>query len=264
MSSVVSQISKLTPYVKRVANGMRQRGASAATSGARVVVVQPPLPLPDGVSEAALKRWMSTISVDGAPASELRGYLEEDFKRFVYTLGLVRGLTGQCLEIGGNPYFSTMLLKQFTSLDVRCTNYFGSHVEAVSAQTVRCDAFPDGASAETVIEFDHFNVELVAFPYADSSFDVVLLCEVIEHLIEDPVRVLREVRRVLKPNGTLILTTPNVAAPRKRSAPCFGCEYLRSLQWIWRLWASQPRVQSARIGEAAQLRWVRDRRDVLS
>jgi len=58
---------------------------------------------------------------------------------------------------------------------------------------------------------DHFNVEADAFPYTDESFDVVLFCEIIEHLLADPVRALVEVRRVLKPGGTLVLTTPNVA-----------------------------------------------------
>ena len=41
------------------------------------------------------------------------------------------------------------------------------------------------------------------------SFDVVTLFEVIEHL-EDPVSTLREVHRLLKREGILYLTTPNV------------------------------------------------------
>ena len=44
-------------------------------------------------------------------------------------------------------------------------------------------------------------------PFADASFDTVLLGEVIEHLV-DPRPVLREAWRVLRPNGRLVLTTP--------------------------------------------------------
>src|SRR5207302_6079645 len=40
-------------------------------------------------------------------------------------------------------------------------------------------------------------------------FDAVLFCEVLEHLLEDPFRPLREIQRVLKRGGALILTTPN-------------------------------------------------------
>jgi SAM-dependent methyltransferase len=56
-----------------------------------------------------------------------------------------------------------------------------------------------------------FNVEEDEFPFEDDSFDVVLFCEIIEHLLMDPVAVLSQVYRVLKPGGILVLTTPNVA-----------------------------------------------------
>jgi len=49
------------------------------------------------------------------------------------------------------------------------------------------------------------------FPFSEDSFDIVLSCEIIEHLLMDPVKFLREIRRVFKSNGQLILTTPNVS-----------------------------------------------------
>jgi ubiquinone/menaquinone biosynthesis C-methylase UbiE len=44
-------------------------------------------------------------------------------------------------------------------------------------------------------------------PLADGSIDTVLLCEVLEHL-EDPEKVLRECRRILKPEGNLVASMP--------------------------------------------------------
>jgi len=45
-------------------------------------------------------------------------------------------------------------------------------------------------------------------PFADASFDLVWCSEVIEHL-EQPAASLAELRRVTKPGGELVLTTPN-------------------------------------------------------
>jgi ubiquinone/menaquinone biosynthesis C-methylase UbiE len=44
-------------------------------------------------------------------------------------------------------------------------------------------------------------------PLADSSFDLVLCAETLEH-VRDAQLLLSEVRRVLRPGGTLALTTP--------------------------------------------------------
>lgn len=48
-------------------------------------------------------------------------------------------------------------------------------------------------------------------PFADGIADAVLFSEVIEHLV-DPDSALDELRRVLRPGGHLLLSTPNLAA----------------------------------------------------
>jgi SAM-dependent methyltransferase len=61
----------------------------------------------------------------------------------------------------------------------------------------------------------------------------VLCCELIEHLAEDPMHMMCEINRVLKPGGHLLLTTPNVAALRGIAAilqgyhPGFYHAYIR-------------------------------------
>jgi SAM-dependent methyltransferase len=49
-------------------------------------------------------------------------------------------------------------------------------------------------------------------PYADNSFDGVILSEVLEH-IDDEIGGLREILRVLKPGGVLAITVPNANYP---------------------------------------------------
>lgn len=51
---------------------------------------------------------------------------------------------------------------------------------------------------------------------ADDSFDIVLFTEIIEHITFNPVRMWREIYRVLKPGGRIVVTTPNYYALRGR------------------------------------------------
>ena len=60
-------------------------------------------------------------------------------------------------------------------------------------------------------------------PVASGQADVVIMSEVIEHLV-DPDSVLDEVRRVLRPGGTLLLSTPNLAAWYNRGLLALGVQ----------------------------------------
>jgi len=46
-------------------------------------------------------------------------------------------------------------------------------------------------------------------PFKNDSFDSVLMFEVLEH-VESPIRVIREIRRVLEDKGILVFSFPNV------------------------------------------------------
>jgi 2-polyprenyl-3-methyl-5-hydroxy-6-metoxy-1,4-benzoquinol methylase len=49
---------------------------------------------------------------------------------------------------------------------------------------------------------------------ADDSFDLILFTEIIEHIAFNPVALWRELYRVLRPGGRIVLTTPNYYALR--------------------------------------------------
>ena len=56
---------------------------------------------------------------------------------------------------------------------------------------------------------------LAAIP--DSSIDIVLFTEIIEHITFNPVAMWREVHRVMKPGARIVVTTPNYYALRGRA-----------------------------------------------
>ena len=60
-------------------------------------------------------------------------------------------------------------------------------------------------------------------PVADGAADVVIMSELIEHLV-DPDGAIAEVRRVLRPGGSLLLSTPNLAAWYNRGLLAVGIQ----------------------------------------
>lgn len=207
---MVSSVERFQGVLKKLKNKLRKQFSSSPSPN-QVFPLTPPLPLPAGVTEERLFNFVKSVLVEDAPPKEMEAYCREDFRRFVYTYGLVSHLSGRCLELGANPYFTTMLLRQFTPLELTLANYFGESHGEQGIQEVFYQDFQTGDNRSVKFEYQHFNIEEQAFPYADGQFDVVLFCEIIEHLLMDPVRVLRQIKRILKPNGVLVLTTPNVS-----------------------------------------------------
>ena len=74
------------------------------------------------------------------------------------------------------------------------------------------------------IDQRQLDIETDDFPFAEQSFDVVVLTEVFEHLRVNPMRALREARRVLRPGGHFILSVPNVS-PLHRVRFLLGRDY---------------------------------------
>lgn len=100
-------------------------------------------------------------------------------------------------------------------LDFGCNNGYGSDVLAsLAAHVTGIDVSPtalETARSKYVrdnLEFQRFDG--ITFPFPDDHFDLVTSFQVIEHL-EDPHRLLREVARVLRPDGFAIFTTPQAA-----------------------------------------------------
>lgn len=82
-------------------------------------------------------------------------------------------------------------------------------------EPVACDLFPESIETDSAFRAGaDFNRNI---PFAGNSFEAALCSEGIEHC---PVQLdlIREFHRILKPGGTLLITTPNILNYRARTA----------------------------------------------
>jgi SAM-dependent methyltransferase len=144
---------------------------------------------------------------------ELRGYARICFERIFFTWELIRKRytqdQGKILEIGCFPFLlTTALLAKSNDTVTGVTapeNVWPGEPYQVKEEhvTVKTREKEYGFSCWTV------NVEKERLPFADQSFDLVICAEVLEHLLHAPAQMFYEINRVLKPQGLLVLTTPN-------------------------------------------------------
>jgi SAM-dependent methyltransferase len=148
---------------------------------------------------------------EGAPAKEMQGYVRESAGRLLATARVLAGLPqgARVLEVGANPYFLTVLMKRCRpDLDWVCTNWHG---DSYGKEPQKTRAVHEASGADVPVVWYSVNVEQDAPAFDRESFDAVAYCEVLEHLVLDPVKSLEYMTHVLKPGGMLLLTTPNPA-----------------------------------------------------
>lgn len=124
---------------------------------------------------------------------------------------------GKLLEIGTSQVIPLALKEFVPDLQVHVTEYdlskpaTGKKSMAIGEHKRSCPVY-------------RINIEDTAIPVEDDTFDYVLCTEVLEHMEKDPMFMMAEINRVLKPGGTLILTTPNVVSASGITAMLEGKE----------------------------------------
>ena len=159
--------------------------------------------LTNGLSEDYVRHELRSLDLEG------RDYLELHLERLAYTLQRVPVAVrprAEVLEIGSYGHFAAILVAELGY----CVR--GAYLGELGRTDRRL--ITAGGQPVADILVDLFNAERDTWPYENARFDGLLVCEVIEHLVRDPMWLLWEANRVLKPGGWMLLTTPNCASYR--------------------------------------------------
>jgi glycosyltransferase involved in cell wall biosynthesis/predicted SAM-dependent methyltransferase len=152
-----------------------------------------------------------------APDAAAKRYMETHLTRFEKTLAITPpgGPDDRILEMGSYLQITPALETRLGYGEVRGC-YYGP-AGKVDQRTVHSS---DGREFHCTLEL--FDAEKDRFPYADGYFSTVLCGELVEHLTEDPMHMMAEINRILRPGGHLVLTTPNIGSLRAISAIMAG------------------------------------------
>jgi glycosyltransferase involved in cell wall biosynthesis/SAM-dependent methyltransferase len=192
-------------FLAAVAEGRPWEQPALAASAAAECAVAAAVPAEESPAPAPaedIAGW--AVAEDGG-----RAYVQAHLSRLEKTLAITpRGGPGdRILELGAYLHITPALHTRLGYGEVRGAYYGprgGTHCREVVSEA--------GDRFGCVI--DLFDAEKDPFPYADAWFSTVLCCEVLEHLTADPMFMLAEIHRILKPGGHVVLTTPNIASLR--------------------------------------------------
>ena len=126
-------------------------------------------------------------------------------------------LSGKMLEIGTSGFIPMACKSLLPGLEVRATHLDPSITGSADIE------FTVGKYKKSVRCYS-VDLEYGMIPVKDKTFDAVLCCEVLEHMEIDPMFMLAELNRVLKDDGVIVLTTPNVVSSRGLTKMMNGVE----------------------------------------
>jgi len=211
-------VERETPKVAVCSSAMMSGRVEAEPAPAR-----PAEPSPENTHP-----WAEYILGYAGDSEERRNYIRAHLTRLVRTLEITPrgGPQDRILEMGAYMQITPALKNLLGYGEVR-GSYLGppGRVDRREARSASGECF--------CCLIDHFNAEKDRFPYEDDFFATVLCCELLEHLYDDPMHMMSEINRILRPGGSLVLTTPNICSLRAIEAilmayhPGFFHQYIR-------------------------------------
>lgn len=135
---------------------------------------------------------------DVGTSNKIKGdYFLGQKSRFLKNFGIIKNYLkkeDKILDVGTYPSYLLATLKRI-----------GYNIEGVDLNPKREIDF----IKKEKLKIKKCDIEKDKFPYKNNTFDKIILGEVFEHLYQNPIFALKEINRIMKKDGLLILTTPN-------------------------------------------------------
>src|SRR5260370_2579315 len=206
LGALLHQQSRLAEALSFLRQGLTSPSAESSMAE-QLLSAYPVTPLLEPAQSAKqFEKYLRTFLRDDPNE---RSYFETHVHRYIATLqALPQGdASMRLLELGAAFHHLTPAVKSCKSYgEVRCTDIWNGATQEV--RLLRRNGDAEGLQ----VTVDNFDLQSFPWPYPDAAFDVVLCCEILEHLHSDPMGLLAEINRVLKTSGTLFLSTPNLAS----------------------------------------------------
>jgi SAM-dependent methyltransferase len=159
--------------------------------------------VPNQSSLELIENVKASIEPDIAEMSEwYYRYVRGCHKRLAYDIDYVKKYVpqqGKILEFGAIPLLLTGGLQKL-----------GYNVHGIDIAPERFAK----AIASLNLKVSKVDIETEKLPFSDGEFDAIIFNELFEHLRINPIFTLKEVYRVMNPNGILLLSTPNLKSLR--------------------------------------------------
>ena len=157
-------------------------------------------------SDFTLERYLQFAARKGTKALS---YLRTHEKRYAITLEFLGDARGSAaLELGSTEFFQ-LYLQNVLGFEETWATQFGLPPEQKLGK-VEYEVGEYRAKSTSV----SLELESELFPLSGEKFDLVLMCEVIEHFDVDPMFCLVELNRIMHIGGKLLITTPNACSAK--------------------------------------------------
>jgi len=179
---------QLRAVLNNVYCGLKNIHIAEAESAPTVHITNPP---PADSPTKALRTPPSVLNSEVLPLAEIHDFNQRCRDRWIQTKAYTVPAASRVLDMGAG----TCLYRPFFS-----------HCDYKTHDFKKYEGAEKHGGTSTYGHIDYVS-EILAIPAPDKSFDVILCTEVLEH-VPEPIKVLKEISRLLKPGGRVFITAP--------------------------------------------------------